>query len=84
MGTASSASAINSPLIPAMELVHNGLLSRQRLIAAIERELAKVLDGISTFDRLHDRKKRGAYGLLDVPGRAHRRSGQGRGLPGSA
>jgi hypothetical protein len=53
-----------SPLLPAMELVHNGLLSRQHLIAAIERELAKVLDGISTFDKLHDRKKRGVYGCL--------------------
>jgi hypothetical protein len=53
-----------SPLIPAMELVHNRLLSRQHLIAAIERELAKVLDGISTFDKLHDRQKRGVYGCL--------------------
>jgi hypothetical protein len=53
-----------SPLIPAMEMVHNGLLSRQHLIAAIERELGKVLDGISTSDRLHDRKKRGVYGCL--------------------
>jgi hypothetical protein len=53
-----------SPLIPAMELVHNGLLSRQHLLAAIERELAKVLDGTSTFDKLHDRKKRGVYGCL--------------------
>jgi hypothetical protein len=53
-----------SPLIPAMELVHNGLLSRQHLIAAIERELAKVLDGISSFDKLHDRKKRGVYSCL--------------------
>jgi hypothetical protein len=53
-----------SPLLPAMELVHSGLLSRQHLIAAIERELGKVLDGMSTFDKLHDRKKRAAYGLL--------------------
>lgn len=53
-----------SPLIPAMEMVHNGLLSRQHLLAAIERELAKVLDGTSTFDKLHDRKKRGVYGCL--------------------
>jgi hypothetical protein len=53
-----------SPLIPAIELVHNGLLSRQHLIAAIERELAKVLDGMSTFDKLHDRKKRAVYGCL--------------------
>jgi hypothetical protein len=53
-----------SPLIPAIELVHNGLLSRQHLIAAIERELAKVLDGMSTFDKLHDRKKRAVHGFL--------------------
>jgi hypothetical protein len=53
-----------SPLIPAIELVHNGLLSRQHLIAAIERELARVLAGLATFDKLHDRKKRAVYNCL--------------------
>jgi hypothetical protein len=53
-----------APLIPAMEMVHNGLLSRQHLIAAIERELAKVLAGLSDTDKLHDRKKRAVHGYL--------------------
>lgn len=53
-----------SPLIPAMEMVHQGLLSRQHLVAAIERELAKVLTDLSSFDKLHDRKKRSVHGYL--------------------
>jgi hypothetical protein len=53
-----------SPLIPAIEMVHTGLLSRQHLISAIERELAKVLAGMSASDKLHDRKKRAVYGYL--------------------
>jgi hypothetical protein len=53
-----------SPLIPAIQMVHDGLLARQHLIAAIERELAKVLADMATSDKLHDRKKRGAHGYL--------------------
>jgi hypothetical protein len=53
-----------SPLIPAMVMVHEGLISRQHLIAAIERELAKLLADMATLDKLHDRKKRAVYSLL--------------------
>jgi hypothetical protein len=53
-----------SPLIPAVQMVHDGLLARQHLIAAIERELAKVLADMATSDKLHDRKKRGVHGYL--------------------
>jgi hypothetical protein len=56
--------SLASSLIPAMEAVHDGLLSRQHLSAAIERELAKVLAGMATQDRLHNRKKRAVYNLL--------------------
>jgi hypothetical protein len=53
-----------STMIPAIEMVHTRMLARQHLVAAILRELAKVVDGMSAVDKLHDRKKRGAYGYL--------------------
>ncbi|HWN67653.1 MAG TPA: hypothetical protein VNM90_08430 [Haliangium sp.] len=55
-----------SPPISAMEMAHDGLLSRQHLLAAIERELAKVMAGMAELDRLHDRKERAVYDCLTV------------------
>lgn len=53
-----------APLIPAIQMVHDGLISRQHLIAAIERELAKLQLDMEAADGLHDRKKRAVYSYL--------------------
>lgn len=53
-----------APLLPAIRMVHDGVISRQHLMAAIEREVGRVLTGMGTADNLHDRKKRGVHGYL--------------------
>ncbi|WP_428264803.1 hypothetical protein [Haliangium sp.] len=55
---------IAGSLLPAVQIVHDALLTSQYLSAARATELEAVLAAIKDTDALHDRKKRGVYRFL--------------------